>query len=157
MGDGPATLGVRRGLAKRISANQSLAQSLPKQRLPEVPPLPNTPSRNLTKNVEFDICEGPGEFGNLLKEMRTKSGMSLPRLARRLDCSYRNLSRFMYTRRAGGSSTLKWFLRFCEATGCKLYLVFPSKHERDRLTDKPMEKTPLLPVVEGEREEGQCS
>jgi hypothetical protein len=150
--DGPPTLGMRRGLAKRISENSSLAQSLPKQSLPETPPLPNSPGQKRTTMVDFDICEGPGEFGNLLKEMRTKSGMSLPRLARRLDCSYRNLSRFMYTRRTGGSSTLKWFLRFCEATGCKLYLVFPSKYERDRLTDEPLEKTPSLPVVEGERE-----
>ena len=147
--DGPPTLGMRRGLAKRISGNRSLAQALPKQSLPEAPPLPSSPGQKRTTVVAFDICEGPGEFGNLLKEMRTKSGMSHPRLARRLDCSYRNLSRFMYTRRTGGSSTL---LRFCEATGCKLYLVFPSKYERDRLTDEPLEKTPSLPVIEGGRE-----
>ena len=151
MGDGPATLGVRRGLAKRISANQSLAQSLPKQRLPEVPPLPNSPGGRRAVQMDFDICDTPGEFGNLLKRMRTKSGLSLPRLARKLDVSYRNLSRFLYTRRAGGSSTIKWFLRFAEATGCKLYMVFPTKWESDRMSDTPMTKTPTIKTVEGER------
>jgi hypothetical protein len=148
---GPPTLGVHRGLAKRISANVSLAQSLPKQSLPEVPPLPNSPGGRRAVQMDFDICDTPGEFGNLLKRMRTKSGLSLPRLARKLDVSYRNLSRFLYTRRAGGSSTIKWFLRFAEATGCKVYMVFPTKWESDRMSDTPMTKTPTIKTVEGER------
>ena len=150
--NGPATLGTSRGLAKRMARNDALAQPLSKERLPESPPLPDTPGRRRTVEVEFDICDKPGEFGGLLKLMRTKSGMSLPRLASKLEVSYRNLSRFLYTRRSGGSSTIKWFLRFAAATGCKLYLVFPSKHERDRLTDIPLPSTPTLKVLDGERE-----
>jgi len=97
-----------------------------------------------TQNVTFDVVTDKRRFAHLIREMRVQSMLTTRTLANRLGIRQASLNQYFYRKRgAGGTSTLKWFLRFAEACGCQLYITFPSAKEAHRLESAPM-KTPTF-------------
>jgi hypothetical protein len=95
-----------------------------------------------TQGVSFDIVTDKRRFASLIKEMRVQSMLPTRVLANRLGVRQASLNQYFYRKRgSGGTSTLKWFLRFAEACGCRLYITFPSARQASVLEEAPM-KTP---------------
>lgn len=100
------------------------------------------PQQAQTQGVSFDIVTDKKRFATLIREMRVQSMLPTRILANRLGVRQASLNQYFYRKRgSGGTSTLKWFLRFAEACGCRIYITFPSAHEADQLEEMPM-KTP---------------
>ena len=67
-------------------------------------------------------------------------------MARKLGIEPNSITQYLYRKRGqGGSSTLRWFLRFAEACGCRGYLVFPAPDSVRHLERTP----PKAPMVVG--------
>ena len=76
--------------------------------------------------VKFEIADDPASFGGLLKTMRDRSMLTTKMLAGKLGVRPASINQYLYRKRGqGGTSTLRWFLRYAEACGCKVYIAFP--------------------------------
>ena len=81
-----------------------------------------------TAGVKFEIADSPESFGGLLKTMRERSMLTTKMLAAKLGVRPASINQYLYRKRGeGGTSTLRWFLRYAEACGCKVYISFPSE------------------------------
>jgi hypothetical protein len=79
-----------------------------------------------TAGVKFEIANNPESFGGLLKSMRERSMMTTKMLASKLGVRPASINQYLYRKRGeGGTSTLRWFLRYAEACGCRVYITFP--------------------------------
>ena len=108
------------------------------------------PQQAQTQGVSFDIVTDKKRFATLIREMRVQSMLPTRILANRLGVRQASLNQYFYRKRgSGGTSTLKWFLRFAEACGCRLYLTFPTERELRRLEQRPM-MPPAIEAVEVE-------
>ena len=77
--------------------------------------------------VSFAVAADPKTFGALLTTMRQRSLLTTRMLAAKLGVAPASVNQYFYRKRGtGGTSTLKWFLRFAEACGCKVYITFPT-------------------------------
>ena len=100
------------------------------------------PAAARTRGISFDIVTDKQRFSSLIREMRIQSMQPTRILANRLGVRQASLKQYFYRKRgSGGTSTLKWFLRFAEACGCRIYITFPSARDADKLDVTPM-KTP---------------
>lgn len=100
------------------------------------------PAAARTRGISFDIVTDKQRFSSLIREMRIQSMQPTRILANRLGVRQASLNQYFYRKRgSGGTSTLKWFLRFAEACGCRIYITFPSARDADKLDVTPM-KTP---------------
>ena len=76
-------------------------------------------------------------FAALLQEMRVRAGMTVTELSRKLRMRPGSIYQYFYRKRGvGGSSTMRWFLRYAEACGCEVTLRFPPS-PRDRRANNP--------------------
>jgi hypothetical protein len=81
-----------------------------------------------TAGVKFEIADSPESFGGLLKAMRERSMLTTKMLASKLGVKPASVNQYLYRKRGqGGTSTLRWFLRYAEACGCKVYISFPTE------------------------------
>lgn len=81
-----------------------------------------------TAGVKFEIATDPESFGGLLKAMREKSMLTTKMLAAKLGVRPASINQYLYRKRGqGGTSTLRWFLRYAEACGCKVHISFPTE------------------------------
>ena len=79
------------------------------------------------QGVSFAVAADPKSFGALLTTMRQRSLLTTRMWAAKLGVAPASVNQYFYRKRgSGGTSTLKWFLRFAEACGCKVYITFPS-------------------------------
>jgi hypothetical protein len=109
-------------------------------------PKPATnPTEQRTQGVTFDIVTDKKRFSGLIREMRIQAMLPTRILANRLGIRQASLNQYFYRKRgSGGTSTLKWFLRFAEACGCRVYITFPSAREADRLEEAPMKTAAFI-------------
>lgn len=85
-----------------------------------------TPETVERQGVSFAVAADPKSFGHLLTTMRQRSLLTTRMLAAKLGVAPASVNQYFYRKRgSGGTSTLKWFLRFAEACGCKVYITFP--------------------------------
>ncbi len=79
------------------------------------------------RGVSYAVAADPKSFGELLTTMRQRSLLTTRMLAGKLGVAPASVNQYFYRKRgSGGTSTLKWFLRFAEACGCKVYITFPA-------------------------------
>ena len=77
--------------------------------------------------VSFAVAADPKSYSTLLTTMRRRSLLTTRMLAGKLGVAPATVNQYFYRKRGtGGTSTLKWFLRFAEACGCKVYITFPT-------------------------------
>ena len=66
------------------------------------------------------------DFVVLLEEMRSRAGLSIPQIAAGLGVYPNAVYQYFHKKRGrGGTSTLRWFLRYASACGCEVTLTFP--------------------------------
>ena len=66
------------------------------------------------------------DFVVLLEEMRSRAGLSIPQIAAALGVYPNAVYQYFHKKRGrGGTSTLRWFLRYASACGCEVTLTFP--------------------------------
>jgi hypothetical protein len=98
------------------------------------------------KEVSYAVTRDGPAFAQLLRDMQRHAGLSTRGMARKLGIEPNSITQYLYRKRGqGGSSTLRWFLRFAEACGCRVYLVFPSPDSVRHLERTP----PKAPMVVG--------
>ena len=110
-----------------------------------VKPMADIPSRG----VSYELTLHGEAFAALLKEMQRRSTLTTRALSKKLGVEPNSINQYFYKKRGmGGSSTMKWFLRFAEACGCRLYLTFPTA-ETVRYLERMPPKAPILFGVGG--------
>jgi len=109
---------------------------------------PPTP-KDRTLELDYEIHQEIGQFRDLLIAMRRKARLSIAGCARRLGVKPETINQYYRSKRgAGGNASLIWFLRYAEATGCKIYLVFPTDHEVRKLDSYARIETPPLKGID---------
>ena len=99
-------------------------------------------SERTSKRLTNGIVAGEFDMARLLKTMRHASGLSIRAVAERMGIEKTSLTQYFWAKRGNrGTSRLEWFLRYAEATGCTIWITFPSAEEQVRLQaahpDKP--------------------
>jgi|GEM_PF-6631311 hypothetical protein len=83
--------------------------------------------------MTYALAEDPSAFGALLQEMKSRSGLTVPVLAYRMGVVPNAIHQYFYRKRGvGGTSTMRWFLRYAEACGCEVTLRFPESARAGR-------------------------
>lgn len=109
-------------------------------------------TKTRTIEVDYAIHEADGQFKQLLLDMRRKSGLTIAAVAARLGVDRTTIKKYYAGKRgAKRSSTMRWFLRYAEACGCKVYVVFPTKEQARHLSPHDQVSIPPLRGVEDER------
>lgn len=100
------------------------------------------------QGISYAIASDPRSYGTLLGEMRRRSLLTTRMLAAKLGVAPMSINQYFYRKRGvGGTSTLKWFLRFAEACGCTVYITFPGEaHARRVDKDGIVAPGPLIGV-----------
>lgn len=76
--------------------------------------------------LTYDLGANTEGFSSLLQEMRNRAGLTIGALSAKLDMRPGSMYQYFYKKRGvGGSSTMRWFLRYAEACGCEVTLTFP--------------------------------
>lgn len=89
-----------------------------------------------TKDLTWEWGASHEGFAELLQEMKDRAAMTVPELAARMGVAPNAVHQYFYKKRgAGGTSTMKWFLRYAEVCGCRVTLTFP---DRDRGSATPL-------------------
>lgn len=102
------------------------------------------------QGVPYELTLNGAAFAQLLKEMQRRSTLSTRSLAKKLGIEPNSINQYFYKKRGmGGTSTIRWFLRFAEACGCRLYLTFPTRQDLRHLAQRPM-KPPVIEAIERE-------
>lgn len=103
-------------------------------------PVPAAPREKqlstVTKGKRLNPKVVAGEFGfaHLLKDMKAASGLTTRQIAKLMGIEKESLDQYFWSKRGrGGSSRLNWFMRFAVATGCTIWLSFPSQHGQVQL------------------------
>jgi transcriptional regulator with XRE-family HTH domain len=66
------------------------------------------------------------EWSELLQEMRLRAGLTVRELADRMGVTPGAIHQYYYNKRGvGGTSTVRWFMRYAEACGCRVSLTYP--------------------------------
>ena len=79
----------------------------------------------------------------LLYQMKGASGLTTGAIAKRMGIKGPSLAQYFWEKRGkGGSSSLRWFLRYAAACGCNVWLAFPSAQTQIEL------KADAKPIVE---------
>ena len=108
-----------------------------------------TPLAPRRKEIPYALTRDGTAFAALLRDMQRHAGLSTRAVARRVGVEPSSINQYLWKQRGrGGSSTLKWFLRFAEACGCRLYLTFPTA-ETVRYLERMPPKAPILFGVGG--------
>ncbi len=98
--------------------------------------LSSRPRRAASKSeaeMTYALAEDPSAFGALLQEMKSRSGLTVPVLAYRMGVVPNAIHQYFYRKRGvGGTSTMRWFLRYAEACGCEVTLRFPESARAGR-------------------------
>jgi hypothetical protein len=88
--------------------------------------------------LTYRVATAEGEFARILQEMRLRSGLTVRGVAERMGVTESSVHQYFYRQRgAGGTSTVKWLLRYAEACGCGLMVTFPESagaQRRARMT-----------------------
>ena len=80
------------------------------------------------RGVSYALTRDGAAFATLLRDMQRHAGLSTRSVARKLGIEPNSINQYLYKKRGrGGTSTLKWFLRYAEACGCKVYITFPGE------------------------------
>jgi len=83
--------------------------------------------------MTYALAKDPSAFGELLQEMKSRVGLTVPVLAYRMGVAPNAVHQYFYRKRgAGGTSTIRWFLRYAEACGCEVTLRFPASARAGR-------------------------
>ena len=99
--------------------------------------------------VTYALTRDGGAFATLLRDMQRHASLTTRALARKLGIEPNSINQYLYKKRGrGGTSTLKWFLRFGEACGCRVHLTFPSPEDIRRLEHEPP-RAPLILGING--------
>ena len=97
----------------------------------------------------YALTRDGAAFATLLRDMQRHAGLSTRSVARRLGIEPNSINQYLYKKRGrGGTSTLKWFLRFAEACGCQVHLTFPSPDAVRQLERTPPQ-APQLQTMGG--------
>ena len=76
--------------------------------------------------LTYRLGEDPEGFAELLQEMKLRAALTVPELAARMGVAANAVHQYFYKKRGvGGTSTMRWFLRYAEACGCEVTLRFP--------------------------------
>jgi transcriptional regulator with XRE-family HTH domain len=103
-----------------------------------------------SESMPIEVTRDEDRFARLLREMRKRSNLTTKELAERLAVTPGSIAQYFYRKRGvGGTSTLRWFLRFASACGCRVYVTYPSRAVVEGLRDRPMEGA-VLREVSGE-------
>jgi len=95
-------------------------------------------------SVPVDVTLTVDRFARLLREMRERSQLTTRQLAGRMGVERDSLTQYFYRKRgSGGTSSLRWFLRFASACGCRVYVTYPSRTVVEGLPEAP----PPVPVL----------
>ena len=104
-------------------------KSEPPEPAPAESPVPEASEVPLT----FAVAQDPAGFAELLQEMKLRAAMTVPELAARMGVAPNAVHQYFYRKRGvGGTSTIRWFLRYAEACGCAVTLTFPLSERRGR-------------------------
>jgi len=115
--------------------------------------VPRKATEKRGQSIPYELTLQRGAFAALLKEMQRRSTLTTRTLSKKLGVEPNSINQYFYKKRGmGGSSTLKWFLRFAEACGCRVHLTFPSEHDLRHLERRPM-KPPVIEAIESESHE----
>jgi transcriptional regulator with XRE-family HTH domain len=97
--------------------------------------------RDEATSLPVTVTEDPDRFARVLRQMRSRSQLSIRELAERLGCTQGSLTQYFYRKRGReGSGTLRWFLRFASACGCRVYVTYPSAEDARGLAQNPTVK-----------------
>jgi transcriptional regulator with XRE-family HTH domain len=103
-----------------------------------------------SESMPIEVTRDEDRFARLLREMRKRSNLTTKELASRLSVTPGSIAQYFYRKRGvGGTSTLRWFLRFASACGCRVYVTYPSREVVAGLRERPMEGA-VLREVSGE-------
>jgi len=84
-----------------------------------------------TKALTRELGASHSGFAELLQEMKDRAAMTVPELAARMGVAPNAVHQYFYKKRGvGGTSTMRWFLRYAEACGCQVTLTFPDRERR---------------------------
>ena len=79
-----------------------------------------------TKALTRELGVSHSGFAELLQEMKDRAAMTVPELAARMGVAPNAVHQYFYKKRGtGGTSTMKWFVRYAEACGCEVVVTFP--------------------------------
>jgi transcriptional regulator with XRE-family HTH domain len=79
------------------------------------------------ESLPYAAMEEEGEFARVLQEMRLRAGVTVKDLAETMGITTGSLHQYLYRQRGdGGSSTMRWFLRYVEACGGAVTLTYPT-------------------------------
>ena len=85
------------------------------------------------ESMSYALAEDPAAFAGLLQEMRNRAGLTIPAVAQKMGLAPNAVHQYFYRKRGvGGTSTIRWFLRYAEACGCAVTLTFPLSERRGR-------------------------
>ena len=83
---------------------------------------------------EFDVVGEPAGFSRLLREMRVRAGLTPTQIAQGLGVSPGAVHQYLYRQRGeGGTSTVRWLMRYAAVCGCDLEISFADA-SRGRMT-----------------------
>ena len=72
-------------------------------------------------------------FAALLQEARAAAGLTVREVAERMGVSVSGVSQYLYRRRGkGGTSSLRWFVRYMAACDCAVAVTLPGAERDDR-------------------------
>jgi len=84
--------------------------------------------------VSYALGADPEGFAALLQEMRSRSGLTIVAVCAILGVRPGSMYQYFYKKRGvGGTSTMRWFLRYAEACGCEVTVRFPKSERSVRL------------------------
>lgn len=87
-----------------------------------------------SRRLKYDVIAGEFALGKLLKSMKAASGLTTRQIATQMGIEKESLDQYFWSKVAkGGTGRLSWFLRFAEATGCQIWITFPSLREQHLL------------------------
>ena len=73
------------------------------------------------EEVSSEVVADQAGFAALLREMKLRAGLTVPEVAARMGVSPNTVHQYFYRKRGrGGTSTMKWFLRYAEACDCQV-------------------------------------
>jgi len=84
--------------------------------------------------VDYALGVDPAGYAALLQEMRSRAGLTIAAVCQKLDMRPGTMYQYFYKKRGvGGTSTMRWFLRYAEACGCEVTVRFPESGRRVRV------------------------
>ena len=86
--------------------------------------------------MTYALGADPAGFAALLQEMRSRAGLTIVAVCAKLGTRPGTMYQYFYKKRGmGGSSTMRWFLRYAEACGCEVTVRFPESGRVVRVRD----------------------